>query len=88
MKNFKLLLALAVVLGAGSAFTTAKDSTLNTYYPVRTSGSNFTWQQIDPADYNCVPGAAGCAGFQAETPPAANTIPSGYSATNEVRVPK
>ncbi|OJX54853.1 MAG: hypothetical protein BGO88_02980 [Flavobacterium sp. 38-13] len=34
MKNFKLLLALAIVLGAGSAFTTIKEDSTTIYVKV------------------------------------------------------
>ena len=90
MKNFKQI-AFGLMIGAMaigfSAFTNAKNNNklLNTYYPVKTTGNNFTWEQINPDDYNCVSGTAACAPYQAATPPADNTLPSGYSSTSHVR---
>ena len=90
MKNFKQI-AFGLMIGSMaigfSAFTNAKNNNklLNTYYPVKTTGNNFTWEQINPDDYNCVSGTAACSSYQAATPPADNTLPSGYSSTSHVR---
>jgi len=87
MKNFKkvaLGLTVGIMAIGFSAFTNAKSKTLNTYYPVQTSGTNFSWEQINLSDYKCVSGNAACASYQASTPPADNTIPSGYTKTNQV----
>ncbi|EJL74380.1 hypothetical protein [Chryseobacterium populi] len=101
MKNLKATLgaaAVTLVIGAAAMSFTMNDSkvnanddhkkVLNTYYPVRTGPSTFSWQQINLNDYECVAGAAGCAGFNADTPPAPNTIPAGYTQTNMVLQPK
>ncbi|MEB0261821.1 hypothetical protein [Mucilaginibacter sp. 10I4] len=90
MKNLKQI-ALGLLVGAMaigfSAFANANHKLLNTYYPVKTTGSNFSWQQINPNDYQCVSGAAACSSYQSATPPADNRIPSGYAKTNQVLQP-
>ncbi|MDB5122415.1 MAG: hypothetical protein JWP94_544 [Mucilaginibacter sp.] len=90
MKNFKKI-ALGLMVGAMaigfSAFSNVTPNQLNTYYPVQTTGSNFSWQQVNPNDYGCVSGTAACSGYQSTTPPADNTIPSGYITTNQVLKP-
>lgn len=56
MKNLKLLLAAAVVLGAGSAFTTAKEKTAEQVY-VDVDGIR---TPIEQADGNCEDGGPYC----------------------------
>lgn len=56
MKNLKLLLAAAVVLGAGSAFTTAKEKTAEQVY-VDVDGIR---TPIEQANGQCVPDGDYC----------------------------
>ncbi|SHM58784.1 hypothetical protein [Chryseobacterium polytrichastri] len=94
MKTLKIAVAALIIAGGtlgAFAFTKAEKSdkkVLNTYYPVKTAGSSFTWQQLNPADYECVSGGAACAGYIATSPPADNTIPTGYTTTNHALQPK
>lgn len=57
MKNLKLLLALAVVLGVGSAFTTQKDSTGGIY--VKVAEGDYRPLGTEPPG-NCIESGDGC----------------------------
>ena len=81
----KMIMSFAAValIVSFSAFTSTSNSKLlHTYYPVETSAGQYSWQEINPANYNCVEGEAACDAYQSEsaTPPTANTIPTGYQA--------
>ncbi len=92
MKNLhKLVLGLMVgAMAVGfSSFTHAGNKvrkTSNTYYAVK-SPDGFSWRIVNPNDYNCDAGGAACAPYVANSAPADNTIPAGYTKDNMELVP-
>lgn len=89
MKRLKISLAAIAFFVTIGGVSAAKIATmdLNTYYPVKTGTNTFDWETINPGNFECTNGAAACTSYQAETPPAPNTIPAGYIANGKVLKP-
>lgn len=68
MKNFKLLLAAAVVLGVGSAFTTVKDESDDTLATVYWQHSNNIYTLVQPAGSCSQPTSTPCSISYVENP--------------------
>jgi len=82
MNNIKKMIlgfAAVAMIVSFSAFKNSKgNNRLNTYYPVETTTGHFSWQIVNTANYDCVPGAAACSSYEAETAPNPDVIPAGY----------
>lgn len=89
MKHLKISLAAVAFFLTIGVVSAAKWATMDqqTYYPVKTGATTYDWEAINPANFQCVTGTAGCSGYTADAPPPANQIPAGYTANGKVLQP-
>jgi hypothetical protein len=79
MKKAKLVLLLAVLFGAASAFTTgSSNKNLNTYVAVYDTETTFHWELLEGEFSDCSVDPSKVCSVQAESTPANNDKPDGY----------
>jgi hypothetical protein len=80
MKKAKMVLLLAILFGAASAFTTSSPAkrNLNTYVAVYADDGSFHWELLQGAFNQCEENTERACAVQAESLPDANTKPAGY----------
>lgn len=75
MKKIQFFLLAAMIVAAGSAFTTAPKTTLDPLYRAEYSGSNFTWVEVQDEGI-CVDNEAHYCKARFASTPSDNQIPT------------